>query len=453
MGLTANMPTPQPTAQRLHALESACNVKRLQCLERVLPRRGQRIRVRCLKCGAEWPMLRENILKSNGRGCRSCWEKENHDKTAATTAAVLLDGFTLTGEAPRTASERVRWRCRNGHAVEATVNRLRFKKKHGCAECARAERTRPLAVLRALAEKDGYQCLSAASLTGRAKMIWQCADTGHAPFPMSADHFTAGQRCPACAKNQKKNLLALQTFARARGWECLAEVYVDANTPVVWRCEKRHEWHQRPSAVMGKAQSRCPTCHREQTMWTIDDCDRVARDRSGICETREYKNASSPMMWRCSECGRGWETTFGAILQGQWCPHHTEGRGERLVRDVFERLTGEKFRKCRPAWLQSPENPRGRLELDGFSATLQCAFEYQGQQHFAQNPYYGIDADALTRLQRRDEAKRELCAAHGVVLIEIRQLGKYLAASQLEETVRAKLKQHGMPVPGSAPAP
>jgi hypothetical protein len=69
-------------------------------------------------------------------------------------------------------------------------------------------------------------------------------------------------------------------------------------------------------------------------------------------------------------------------------------------------------REASPPWL-------GRQRLDVFIPEAGLAFEHQGQQHFEAVGVFG-GKDALERNRERDARKRDLCAANGVALIEVR---------------------------------
>ncbi|WP_078427692.1 hypothetical protein [Alkalihalobacterium alkalinitrilicum] len=63
-----------------------------------------------------------------------------------------------------------------------------------------------------------------------------------------------------------------------------------------------------------------------------------------------------------------------------------------------------------PGWL-SPQH------LDVYIEDMNIAFEYQGSQHFLPVEFFGGD-DALKKRLQLDQRKKELCAEHGVKLVE-----------------------------------
>jgi len=56
-----------------------------------------------------------------------------------------------------------------------------------------------------------------------------------------------------------------------------------------------------------------------QKQYTIEDMQSYASDKSGVCLSKDYKDATSKLKWRC-EHGHTWDADFEIIRQGGWCP-------------------------------------------------------------------------------------------------------------------------------------
>jgi hypothetical protein len=108
------------------------------------------------------------------------------------------------------------------------------------------------------------------------------------------------------------------------------------------------------------------------------------------------------------------------------------------MRKIIEDLTGVKFPKARPKWLQG----RGRLplELDGYNEKLKVAFEYQGGQHYFPIKWFG-GLKTLLGVKLRDDRKRKTCDRYGVLLIRIPYFKK-----NPEAFIRSKLEHAGIPL-------
>ena len=87
----------------------------------------------------------------------------------------------------------------------------------------------------------------------------------------------------------------------------------------------------------------------------------------------------------------------------------TPGSREEKCRDIFEALTGKAFPTKRPAFLKNPKTGRN-LELDGYCAELNLAFEHNGKQHYEfPNSFH----------KTRDKYKRKTCKSLGIKLVNI----------------------------------
>lgn len=103
------------------------------------------------------------------------------------------------------------------------------------------------------------------------------------------------------------------------------------------------------------------------------------------------------------------------------------------------------FGKSRPVWLRNDLSGHP-MELDGFNPSLSLAIEYQGEQHFKRVEYFQNENDFIDQ-QRRDRLKRDICAANGVLLLEIRAPNSSLRNS-VEKAVRKSVDDACVPLYG-----
>lgn len=91
---------------------------------------------------------------------------------------------------------------------------------------------------------------------------------------------------------------------------------------------------------------------------------------------------------------------------------------EEQYRDIFEKITGHAYPSMRPFWLTNPKTGR-RLELDGYSAELRSAFEYNGRQHYEFPNSFHKTREEFDRQVERDALKVKTCREMGIDLIVI----------------------------------
>merc|ERR1711879_801354 len=163
--------------------------------------------------------------------------------------------------------------------------------------------------------------------------------------------------------------------ATARGGECISKEYQNAKSKLLWRCSKGHEWWAKLDHVKN-SKSWCPECLK----LTIADAHEIAGVRGGECLSEVYQNKRSKLRWRCAE-GHEWEASLCSVKnQNSWCPDCLY-KNERACRATLEDLTGESFPKAHPDFPRCKRYPKG-LELDGHCSQLNLAFEFNGRQHY-----------------------------------------------------------------------
>ena len=95
-----------------------------------------------------------------------------------------------------------------------------------------------------------------------------------------------------------------------------------------------------------------------------------------------------------------------------------ESQGERITRELIERIFNKPFVKNRPKWLKESSKNRS-LELDGYNQELKIAFEYQGEQHYYFIPIFHKKIDDFEKQVERDNIKVKICAQQGIKLVQI----------------------------------
>jgi hypothetical protein len=309
------------------------------------------------------------------------------------------------------------------------------------------------------------------------------------------------------------NFAAIREIVRTKhpGAVILSNDYVDKDTPLVIRCEQGHLWNGRPGVISrggwcrqcsrvriargqraspgelvalvarkggklltpiesvggnnARVRVKCGDGHqweptigslRLQRSW-CPDCAGVrvdiaairkkARSNSGELLSATYVNAQTSMQWRCSR-GHTFELNWNKVQSGRWCPRCSGYLGEELCRVFFERAFGRLFPKKRPSWLIDSEE--SRLELDGYNEALGIAFEHHGDHKRSRRAHFSPKPADFERLQRRMGAKAKLCAARGVTLIEIPEVGTHVRVDQLRDFIIRELECQGVEVPKKA---
>lgn len=124
-----------------------------------------------------------------------------------------------------------------------------------------------------------------------------------------------------CKMNKPLTIKDMQKTAMERGGKCLSKEYVNSQTKLKWQCAEGHEWEARPNGI--RKGRWCPTCFNSRRgasqRLNIKIMQEIARQRGGECLSKSYKNARSPLEWKCAE-GHVWKATADYVKnQGHWC--------------------------------------------------------------------------------------------------------------------------------------
>jgi hypothetical protein len=120
---------------------------------------------------------------------------------------------------------------------------------------------------------------------------------------------------------------------------------------------------------------------------------------------------------------------------------NSNNKTEERVRNILEDYFDDYFPTSRPNFLRNPKTNRN-LELDGYNARLNMAFEYQGIQHRVFPNRFHKTEEEFEKQQSRDSYKRKRLYELGIKLLEVPDtIGT--RQSRIENFVHNWLKQNG----------
>jgi len=261
------------------------------------------------------------------------------------------------------------------------------RKQFGCFKCASAERgkmkrcTIDECISFAL-EKDG-KCLSPEYVNNHTDMLWECGK-GHTWTARFGSIKNSNSWCPKCSKF-RLTLEECQQIAISRGGECLSKEYVNNITKMLWRCQESHEWETTFDLIKRRG-SWCPTC--SDTKHTIEDCNRIAMERKGLCLSKDYVNAMEMLLWQC-EYFHTWKQNYNNVVNnGSWCPccsiskNYSKGQIEWL----------NYLSKSQNISIQHAENGGeykiGKYKVDGFYEETKTVYEFHGDFYHGNPRFY-----------------------------------------------------------------
>ena len=393
-----------------------------ECLSKKYINNKTKLKWKC-EHGHVWEAIPHNI--NRGAWCPYCVGNKKKNIKDMQKLAKNNNGKCLSDKYVNDGT-KLKWECSEGHIWEAVPNSI--KRGVWCPYCAKVA-SKTIEDAHKLAQKNNGKFLSDVYLNCSVKYKWQC-EFGHI-WKATYSSINSGQWCPYCA-GQIVTLKDMQKLAQERDGKFLSKKYINANTKLEWQCSEGHVWNATPSNIQqGKW---CPYCvGRYQT---IQDMQKLAKKKKGKCLSGKYIDAHTKLRWQC-EKGHIWKATPSQIKNcNLWCPY-CRTKSEQKFRESIEKILCAKFPRKYPKWLVNENG--NRLELDGYNRILKIAFEYQGYQHFftLHNNFFGGEK-ALTKRQKHDRIKKEMCEKRGIILL----CPTYeMDESQYEDFIKKEIKK------------
>ena len=146
----------------------------------------------------------------------------------------------------------------------------------------------------------------------------------------------SGRWCPTCAGRPKRSLEDAQRVARERGGRCLSKEYKNNKTPLLWECVRAHRWEARADRVMRNVTPTwCAIC-AGAVRRTIEDMRGWARMRGGRVLSNVARGMHTKLQWECVHGHRFWMRP-NAVKYGAWCPRCWKARRGQVSREMWQR--------------------------------------------------------------------------------------------------------------------
>lgn len=221
-------------------------------------------------------------------------------------------------------------------------------------------------------------------------------------------------------KGYKGCLDDTRRIAEKYNLQLLSSEFIHANSYYDFTCNIcRKLWRTRIHKI--RTYKGCPYCSGIYV--TIESLRKLADSRGFTLISKKYKTMKTKYEWQCPE-GHKWFGQACNIQQGRGCPYCKIFITEEKCRFILQQLTGRSFPKTRQDLVD-------RMELDGYCAELNLAFEYQGEQHFIRMNH--IPYKSFHGTKKRDKLKLALCKEKGIDLIVITYTERFSLESYLAD--------------------
>jgi hypothetical protein len=300
-----------------------------------------------------------------------------------------------------------------------------------------------------LAKERGGRCLAKRYVNSRTKYPWECAKKHR--WEAMWVFVKRGTWCRECGIKRRADALRLsisdvQKIAKERGGECLSKTYINARTPLLFKCAKGHRFDATYDNV--RTGHWCRHCgwkkSAEAKKPSIEEMRDLARKRGGKFLSDTYISSDTKHLWECAD-GHLFKATPDKVKQGRWCYKCSSGFGERVCREFFEQIFERKFPKSYPRWLVNAKG--NQMELDGYCPALKVAFEHHGEQHYSTTSRFIKSKERLRERQKDDELKRQLCDRRRIVLVEVPEIPNRLPLEEIRAFIRKECELKGVSLP------
>lgn len=185
--------------------------------------------------------------------------------------------------------------------------------------------------LRTIARSRGGQLLENVYVDSYTKMRWRCS-AGHEWLATAGNLRNAKSWCRVCAGVDKKRIEEVREAGRSVGLELVSTEYKNAKSPLSWRCERGHACVETYRDVCRGR--RCRAC-RSGERPTIKNLRARAAERGGECLSEEYLGATKHHLWKCHvQDHPAWTAAWASVQKGAWCRKCFE---EKLRRKPYAR--------------------------------------------------------------------------------------------------------------------
>lgn len=312
----------------------------------------------------------------------------------------------------KNSSEKLRFRCAEGHEWEATGTSI-LHYETWCKRCS-VTSTDWIPELLETVEKKNGKLLGEIPEHQYGKTTFEC-DKGHV-FETTVFQIIGKKTwCPDCARkdradNHRLGIEKAREAAEARGGKCLTDEYTTIKGKALWECSEGHQWEAEFGRVIYGQW--CPHCaviekrgrktgQREHRKLTIEDCQGFAERKGGKLITETYIHKRFPMTWECKRGHRFEVSLHAAERREHFCEECRE----------IERLE-EALENCRAF----AETRGGKcLSKEYVSSTAKLEWECIKGHRFKKtaleatyDPFCGRCAKEQQTLERGERKLREL---------------------------------------------
>lgn len=235
-------------------------------------------------------------------------------------------------------------------------------------------------------------------------------------YRVSPKAFLRGNRCPNCnpARRRTTEEFKREVNQLVKGEYTVVSEYAGHHKPVTMRHNQCGRVYKVLASDFLKGR-RCRECAFAKLRKTNEEW--VSQVKSLVGDDyiflEEYRGDNVKIRYRHS-CGGSHEVTPNNFINGTRCPLCKESSGEAYIRRYLTEK-GVPFESQKTFKGLVYKNP---LYYDFYIPKYNVLIEYQGEQHYRPNPYFGGE-EGYQKQRIRDNIKRDYAKDKGITLLEI----------------------------------
>jgi hypothetical protein len=202
-----------------------------------------------------------------------------------------------------------------------------------------------------IAKSKGGKCLSTKYVENKIKLEWECAE-GHTWFAAPKQVKYSNSWCPTCAYKYPLKIQDAHQVAKIKNGKCLSTEYLNSHTKLEWECAVGHTWFATLASVKNEG-TWCLKCSikfaSESKKLTIEEMQKIAKDRGGKCLSTEYVNSHTKLEWECAEEHIWFATPSSIKNRGSWCEicsNKFASESKKLTIEEMQKIAEERGGKC-----------------------------------------------------------------------------------------------------------
>jgi hypothetical protein len=171
----------------------------------------------------------------------------------------------------------------------------------------------------AVANSKGGECISTEYLTDIIPLLWRC-EKGH-EWQATPNRIKNGGWCPSCSGTVKTTFEDIIHRIEKRGGKCFSNSFTNNYSKLDVECKHNHKFSTTVKSI--KMDCWCPKCaideRARKKRLSIDDMTLLAKRKNGKCLSTSYTNGTTKLLWECGS-GHQFHSRPGNVKTGYWCP-------------------------------------------------------------------------------------------------------------------------------------